>query len=345
MHGHDNSTNHPPLDRCLKTIDLMYEYVDVYQQYKKSWLQSVVLNVYGGESLFHPNIVEILEQARERHKKYNWNLTITCTTNLVVGSNLLHRIVDLVDEFTVSIHSEALPKQQQQTLDNLLYLKEKNKRVKAIIVMHNDPKYWDICLELADFCRTHNISHFTKALDNTEPEWSYNQEQQTYFKMYRLNQTVDKSKDRLKNLMDSSTHSSSVNSIKTGRSCCAGRCLSTNNNLKESIAFVPKQGFKDWYCTVNWYFLYISQLTELVYHNKDCQMTFDDTVGPLCTLDDLPSHIKNLRENLALNTLPTIKCIKNICLCGICAPKADSIESLDKMMKNYVVPSITFDKL
>ena len=56
------------------------------------------------------------------------------------------------------------------------------------------------------------------------------------------------------------------------------------------------------------------------------------------------SYIKYLKENLALNTLPTIQCIKHLCLCGICAPKADSITTLDKIMKNYVVSSITFDK-
>ena len=28
--GQDNNTKHPPLEECLRTIDFMYEYVDLY---------------------------------------------------------------------------------------------------------------------------------------------------------------------------------------------------------------------------------------------------------------------------------------------------------------------------
>lgn len=340
--GHDNSTNHPPLDQCLNSIDLMYEYADQYIQYKKQWLKEVVLNVYGGESVFHPDIVEILSACRDKHKPYSWPLTITCTTNLVVGYKRLTEIVDLIDEFTITFHSEALPKQQQQVFDNLLFLKQKNKRIKCVIVMHNNPIYWDTCVSAVEFCKRHNISYYAKALDNPEPEWSYNREQQKYFKVYRVEQS--KSIEVMENILSDVTDEK-VNSLKSGRSCCAGRCLTTNNNLKQSLSFVPKQGFKDWYCSVNWYFLHINQHTKEVFTTKDCKTNTNSEIGPVCTLDTMTEYIKFIKESLALNTLPVIKCIKNICVCGICAPKADSIEALDKIMKNYVVPSITFNKL
>ena len=340
--GHDNTTKHPPLDRCLKTIDLMYEYVDVYQTYKKSWLQSVVLNVYGGESLFHPDIDTILREVRNRHKKYSWDLTVTCTTNLIIGKNQLTKIVDLIDEFTVSFHSESLPKQQKQCLDNLLFLKKANKKVKCVIVMHNNSKLWDVCLAAAEFCKINEIPYYTKPLDNPESEWGYNQDQKDYFKVYRLNKTVDKSINRHEELMATSNQTES-SGIHSGRSCCAGRCLSTNNNIKESLTFIPKQGFKNWYCTVNWYFMYINQLTETVYNNKDCRVNFNGEIGPLCTLDTMSDYIKHIKEQLEVNTLPTVKCVKTICTCGFCAPKADTIEQLNTIMKKYIVPSITFE--
>ena len=129
--GHDNSTKHPPLDECLRTIDFMYEYVDLYMQYKKHTQRKVTLNVYGGESLFHPNIVEILETCRKQYEPYRdrWHLTITCTTNGIVGKNQWERIVPLVDEFSVSYHTENLPKQKQQYLDNILYLHKNKKKI------------------------------------------------------------------------------------------------------------------------------------------------------------------------------------------------------------------------
>jgi len=68
--GHDNSTRHPSLENCLETLDFMFEYVDLYMQTKPQGLRYVVLNVYGGESLHHPDIVEILNQVRHRHQPY-----------------------------------------------------------------------------------------------------------------------------------------------------------------------------------------------------------------------------------------------------------------------------------
>ena len=57
--GHDNSTRHPSLDKCLETLDFMFEYADLYMRTKPPGLRYVVLNVYGGESLHHPDIVKI----------------------------------------------------------------------------------------------------------------------------------------------------------------------------------------------------------------------------------------------------------------------------------------------
>ena len=68
--GHDNSTRHPPLDECIKTIDFMFEYVDLYMSVKSRAFKHVVLNVYGGEALHHPDIVEILAKVREKHSPY-----------------------------------------------------------------------------------------------------------------------------------------------------------------------------------------------------------------------------------------------------------------------------------
>lgn len=50
--GHDNSTKHSPLEECLQTIDFMYQYVDLYMQYKKPSQRKVILNVYGEKVYF-----------------------------------------------------------------------------------------------------------------------------------------------------------------------------------------------------------------------------------------------------------------------------------------------------
>ena len=140
--GHDNSTKHPPLDECLKSIDFMFKYVDLYMSTKPPGLRFVILNIYGGESLYHPDIETILEAVHKKYLEYKdlWRLTVTTTTNAIITQKKLLKILPYIDEFTVSYHTEATPKQKQQFLENLLLIKQHNKRQKCVILMHPEPE-------------------------------------------------------------------------------------------------------------------------------------------------------------------------------------------------------------
>ena len=322
--GHDNTTNHPSLEECLQTIDFMYEYVDQYMQYKKESQRKVVLNIYGGESLFHPDIVTILEEVRSRYEQYKdrWYLTVTCTTNGVVGQNQWARIVPLIDEFTVSYHAENYPKQKQQYLDNITYLKEVDKRFKCVVMMHNNEEYFADADAIVNFCKSNNIRHVVKPLDNQQPEWQYTGEQYSKLKTYWMS-PITVVKDR-------------VQAIQEGRSCCGGRKLSLNGDLKSSVGFVPKQGFEGWSCSVNWFLLFVRQLDGAVYTNKDCLMSTTGNVEPLGNISDSKKIISTLKSQLETGTMPIIKCKKNICRCGFCAPKAESETDFRELIKRNV---------
>jgi pyruvate-formate lyase-activating enzyme len=335
---HDNTTSHPPLDECLRTIDFMYKYVDEYTKYKKPSQRKVVLNVYGGESLFHPNIVEILEACKEKYQQYkdNWYLTITCTTNGIVGKNQWARIVPLVDVFTVSYHSENLPKQKQQYQDNVLYLKEQSKRFKCVIMMHNNIEYFEDGQSMIEFCQTHNIQYVAKPLDNTGPEWTYTEPQFQVLKNFWVSQSSTLNRVDYKKTIDAVGNTDQVHSINEGRPCCGGRKLSLNGDLKSFVTFVPKQGFEGWSCSVNWFFLFVQQLTGNVYTNKDCRMSTSGIVEPLGNLKDSDQIINTLHKQLETGTMPIIQCKKQICLCGICAPKAETKEDFMQLITRNV---------
>ena len=281
--GHDNTTKHPPLEECLQTIDFMYQYVDLYMQYKKPSQRKVILNVYGGESVFHPHIVEILQACREKYTAYKdlWHLTITCTTNGIVGPTQWTKIVELVDEFSVSYHAETLPKQRQQYLDNILYLKKQNKRFKCIVMMHNDPKYFLESVKIAEFCLENGIRYVEKPLDNIEQKWAYSPEQFNRFKTFWISQVSTNQLTLLDESLAKISNTNDVQSISSGRACCGGRKMSVNNDLKSSVPFVVQQGFRDWYCSVNWFFLFVQQLTGNIYTNKDCRTSTTGQVEPL----------------------------------------------------------------
>jgi len=331
--GHDNSTKHPLLTECLQSIDFMYEYVDLYMQYKKQSQRKVVLNVYGGESVFHPDIVRILNECREKYKKYqdNWHLTITCTTNGVIGPTQWKKIVPLVDEFSVSYHTEILPKQHQQFIDNVLYLKQENKRFKCVIMMHNNPAYFDQAEKIVKFCQEHNLRYIKKPLDNSEQKWSYTPEQFNKLKTFWMSVVPLAAQDEYEKKLNLVGTSEEVLSINEGRPCCGGRKLSINNDLKSCVSFVEKQGFRDWYCSVNWFFLFVRQLDGAVFTNKDCKTSTTGRVEPLGNLKNYQSIIDKLKQQLDTRSVPIIQCVKDICMCGFCAPKADNIDDFQKL--------------
>jgi MoaA/NifB/PqqE/SkfB family radical SAM enzyme len=335
--SHDNSTNHPPLAECLQTIDFMFAYADKYMQLKPKWQRTVILNVYGGESIFHPDIVEIFEQVRARHT-YDWNLTVTCTTNAVAGVNLWQRVSELIDEFTISFHSESLPKQRQQIFDNLLYNKSVGRKQKVVFVMHNNPEMWAISCEGIEFCKQHGINYIVKANDSPDPKWRYNQEQVVFFKEYYNSRTTKRSQPIVSNaLADAEGTMGDI-----GRSCCGGRSLCSNQDLKHPVAFVPANDFRDWYCSVNWYFLYIKQLTGDVYTNKDCRMNFDGTVSPLGNIKYYKTILDNQQKMLDSERVPVIQCAKDRCICGYCAPKAQNGKDFVEIMQKHVDKKIKF---
>jgi len=336
--GHDNSTAHPPKEQCLQAIDFMYEYVDLYMQHRRPNQRKVILNVYGGESLFHPDIVEILEACRSRYEKYKdrWYLTITCTTNAVVGPNLWSRIVPLIDQFSMSYHAENLPKQKQQYKDNLLYLKEHGKRFKSIIMMHNDPECWLECKNIVEFCKTHDIDYLAKAIDFSSSDWAYTTEQFAELKEFWVSKTRPLHRLEYSKSIDAIGKEEKTISLDQGRACCGGRQMSLNGDLKSSVSFVPRQGFEGWSCSVNWFFLFVQQLTGAVYTNKDCRTSTTGLVEPLGYLSDSDKIIKNLQTQLETKSMPVIKCVKKFCMCGFCAPKAEDPKEFMKLIKRHV---------
>lgn len=331
--GHDNSTEHPEFQQCLDTIDFMFEYVDLYMQHKAKWARKVVLNVYGGESLFHPNILDIHRSVKEKYQKYNnnWHLTIGTTTNLIAGENLLSRIVDHIDNFTVSFHAEANEKQKELQRKNILFLKEKQKPTKVVVLMH--PEKFQDSLDMIEFCKTNEIDYLPRALDkgpyyvSTSNIKEYDATQVSWFK----NLYAEKSNNDYSVLSENDNRPVS----RAGRACCGGRQLCTNQNYKERNFFV-ENNFKGWSCAVNWFFLYIKQYTGNVYTNKDCQMNFDNSVGPIGNLNDTKAMLTYLKDNLENKSLPVIQCDKDVCMCGLCAPKANTIEKFNELFPKYL---------
>lgn len=345
---HDNTTEHPPLHECLDTIDFMYQYVDLYMQQKPKWNRAVVLNIYGGESLFHPDIVEILQAIRSKHQAYkqHWPLIVTCTTNAVVGHNRMTQVIEYIDQFTVSYHAESLPKQKKQVLDNLSLLVEHGKKVKCIVLMHSNFDYWPELEQVIDFCKHNDIQYLPRHLDG-DVNANYNSQQIKWFQNLWQTKTPIQSVTVQKELTKqvSQNLEAGGNLAKTGRACCGGRLLCVNEDLTKPVFYVPNNNFQGWSCSVNWYFLYVKQVTKEIFSNKDCMMNFDGGIGPIGSLSNPSRLINQLKQWVQDKKMPVIECKKSRCSCGICAPKSQDKKSFFKVMKKQILDVDVFDSI
>ena len=332
--GHDNATSHPPKDECIKALKFMFEYVDLYMKYKPKGLRYVVLNVYGGESLHHPDIIEILSNIQSMYQPYcdRWKLTVTTTTNAIVSNKKLSKIIPYIDEFTVSSHVESNLKQKQQFKENLLTIRDANKRLKCIVMMHDDPELFQESQEFLAWLESNQIRALPKQIDNTHissTKRSYSKQQIIWFnslyqtKSYGIAKTIN-----------SDVHESSDLS-QVGRACCGGRQTCQNQNYKDRRYYVLDNTFPDWYCSVNEFFLFVKQVNGEIYVNKDCKMNFNGVIGPIGSLGNTELMLSKLKMQLDNGTLPVIQCKKSRCFCGLCAPKAKNLDTYRSIMKKY----------
>jgi hypothetical protein len=304
-------------------------------QTKPRGIRHVVLNVYGGESLHHPNIVEILQAVRDQYQLYkdSWELTVTTTTNAVVSEKKLKQIIPMIDEFTISYHTEATSKQKNQLRENILTIKKSQQRQKCVIMMSADSELFEDAQQMIKWCSDNQIKYLPKQLDHATntPEFNYTQQQVIWFdqlysqKSYQAQQQIPESVINQGN---------SIDLADTGRGCCGGRQLCKNNNYKTREFFVDNK-FPDWYCSVNHFFLFVKQVNEEIYVNKDCKMNFSGTTGPIGNLSQAQIILDSLEQQLINNTLPIIQCKKYNCFCGLCAPKAKHLDNYKSIMKKY----------
>lgn len=330
--GHNNNTKHPPVSECLSAIDFMFEYVDLYMSTKPKGIRYVFLNVYGGESLHHPDILKILSQVKEKYQKYSdrWHLTVTTTTNAIISNKKLQQIIPYIDEFTVSYHTENTDKQKQQFRDNLLTIAQSGRRQKCVVLMHQEQELFQDANDMISWLTQNNIKILPRQLDNSnglDGDRIYDEAQVQWFDKFYSSKSFGHSLRLLENKKES--HLTDI-----GRTCCGGRQICADQNYKERHFYIDNK-FPDWYCSVNHFFLFVKQVNGEVFVNKDCKMNFDGSVSPIGNLNNASEILSKLKLQLDTDTLPVIQCKKYKCLCGLCAPKAKSLETYNKIMEKY----------
>ena len=193
-------------------------------------------------------------------------------------------------------------------------------------MMHTDPALFVDAQAMIEWCNQNNIRYLAKQLDNRTDDFFYNTQQVVWFE----NMYNQKSYKQQNIKIPSSEQQTRLSDV--GRACCGGRQLCSNQNYSSRVSFV-NNNFTDWFCSVNHFFLYIKQVNGEIFVNKDCKMNFENSVGPIGHLSNSAKLLEHTRGLLNSNTV--IQCKKTSCICGLCAPKAQSLDVLNKIMEKY----------
>ena len=319
--SHDNLSIPIPLEVCKKTIDFIFRYTDLILSVKPKYEQAASLNLIGGEPFTHPDIEEILTYANTLYKEryeHKWRLSVCLTTNGIAGNNLLKKCLPYVDKWTVSYHTESLPKQKELTLQNIHMLHQSSDNFEVRVMAPPDKDKFDDARSVHSLLISQGINALMKPINTKE----YGRDETRYLKSFWNNKNTD---------VDSTY------STEKGITCCSERPLVIDSNRKNPTNFIPMNNFEGWYCALNWNFLHIDKNSR-VFHNSSCHITYGSSKEePIGTIDNYEEILDRLKTQIDNKTVPVVICPKQACQgCGMCATKAKTKEEFEKLMKFHL---------
>lgn len=296
MSRHDNVSPLHSYDELLST----FEFIKLYTKD-----QLVNINFTGGEPTVNKAFWQLAEHIYNTEERFRLSLT----TNGAWHPSNTEKISKWFKGITVSYHAEGHEMLKKQTMENIKLLHSMGIWLQVNVMMHVDhfSECERICEELKDLGIKHNPRPIGDGIidrkgwfidsDGSQRRTSheYSQEQEQWYFNYL-----------------------GITGPKEGRSCCGGRCIQGKVNGEwQAVSFI-NTNFKDWFCSVNKYFLHIEQHTGNVYHHQTCQALHNGQRGPIGNLRNT-TEILNYQE---LNKDNIITCPNNRCGCGMCVPKA-----------------------
>lgn len=318
---HDNTLDPVELEQCLKSIDFILEYGSIILSLKKPYEKTLAINFIGGEPMLHPEIDVILEHLHNSYQqiyKDQFKLSTVITTNGTAGSNMFAKCINYVDRWTVSYHTESLPRQKEICLQNIDFLQSSDKMLEVRVMAPNNGQQFEEAQQVHSELKTKNVNALLKPITGAD----YTENQTVKFKTFWMSKHID-------DLDNYQTNK--------GITCCTDRPLVLNRDRKEKTNFIPSNNFKGWYCGVTFHYLYVDHLGD-IWHNNACHVSYETNKSePTGNLANADSVIQSLRNKIANGAVPVQICPNDLCKgCGMCAPKAKTKEEFLQVMKLHL---------
>jgi len=363
---HNAYSPHTTKENLLKAVDFLKEYKQRISNFIDH--KEYTISITGGEPTANPHFINTVIELKKQVPDFKLDIT----TNGNFNSKIRDTITNVFDHVTVSYHAEAAKNLKDKVLENIRHFHKNGPQVKVNLMMHAY-EYWDECVELANTFKKENINFVPRiigeSMEKNRFNHEYNAEQQHWMKNYW---NIDSNK----NIKEESTKVQKVESdnakivreenkkrkaetaaglakANLGRYCCGkvDMCSLGGETKKWNTSkIVNHTKFKNWYCLINFYFLYIDQETDEVFHHQTCMTTWDpnhpfyrspdperkDIQAPIGRI----SNYKNILNEFDFRTkdgyIPLLQCPRDHCGCGVCVPKAKDSQIADMLFKKHI---------
>jgi organic radical activating enzyme len=321
---HDNVSSFHNFKELKETFNFIKSWSSIYNSHRSIPTEKTNINFTGGEPTLNPDFWKLISYINKNNQEFQLSLT----TNGAWNKKYTKKIIGYFSGVTVSYHAEGHPKLKKLVIDNILELHKSNTWMQVNVMLHAD--HWDECVSVYNMLKQKGIKVNPRPIGDgniirkgwfldsdgsmRKTSHTYSQLQQEWF--WEQSGITQKSFQQ--------TEGESL-----GRSCCGGRCLQGKVNDEWKLIKLVDTNFKDWYCSVDWYFLHVDQHTGLIYHHQTCQALHEKKTGSLGHLKDQEKIIEDLKVRLK-NPSPII-CPNQRCGCGMCVPKAMSLEDYKKI--------------
>jgi len=353
-HRKNNWSDTANLDELISTAKGLERYHNTYNKHRHEPFK-LSASFTGGEPTVNPAFFKFLTYLQEHYP--HWKRTLT--TNGFYSERKLRTVMANTDFTTVSWHCEATPSQKSRVRENLRIMHEEGYGFKVNVMFHAHEEYFDECVELCAWLDERGIGYTPRIIGDegnakvglvARTVHEYTEEQMAWMKAFWDNKKKPKVVETFKPtqqpppgvmgmIVNEPPKPKKVVGQTLGRPCCGGRPMEikTDDGWERSD-LLPTNNFQGWSCMVNWYFLYIHQEIDQVWHHQTCQVNLDGEVGPICKASELDQWCDKLDNIIeTTGTMPYIRCPKTHCGCGMCTPKAKSDEDAAILFRSHSI--------
>jgi MoaA/NifB/PqqE/SkfB family radical SAM enzyme len=328
---HNNYSKPKPFEEFKNTFDFIREWESAYNSKRKNPRLSDI-SFTGGEPTANPNFWQLIDYIRS----FPENRYLSLTTNGAWSKKYSKKIIENFGGVTVSYHAEADKSLKDSVIQNILELSKTNITLQVNVMLHVD--HWEETVQVYNMLKQKGIVCNPRPIGdggivrkgwfidsdgtNRRTSHEYSIEQQKWF----WNEM---------GIAEIPLNAAEGNQL--GRKCCANIPLEGKVDGQWRPIRLIDTHFKDWYCMVDWFFLYIDQETQDVYHHQTCKAFYENTTGPIGNLKDSGKMLDQLKNRLSLKEIPYIVCPNNRCGCGMCVPKSQSFEDFRLLQESIIV--------